>query len=52
MTTRRDFIKELLLGGVGFAIAPRILAAEDPWQTVFPSILNRIKPPRFPKRTL
>lgn len=52
MTTRRDFIKDLVLGSVGLAIAPHILAAEDPWQTVFPSILNRIKPPRFPKRTL
>ena len=52
MRTRRDFIKDLLFGSVGLAIAPRILAADDPWQTVFPSILNRIKPPRFPKRTL
>ena len=53
MTTRRDFIKDLLLSSVALAIAaPRVFAAEDPWQTVFPSILNRIKPPRFPKRTL
>jgi len=52
MTTRRDFIKALLISSAGLAIAPRILAAEDPWLTVFPSILARIKPPRFPKRTL
>src|ERR1044072_1181939 len=52
MRTRRDFIKALLLGSAGLAIAPRLLAADDPWQTVFPSILVRIKPPRFPKRTL
>jgi polygalacturonase len=52
MTTRRDFIKDLVLGTAALAIAPSIFAAEDPWQTVFPSILKRIKPPRFPKRTL
>lgn len=48
MTTRREFIKDLAL----VALAPRLLfAADDPWQTVMPSILNRIKPPRFPNRT-
>src|SRR5215510_11693935 len=52
MTTRRDFIKNLLLANAGLALAPHLLAANDPWQTVFPSILRRIKPPRFPKRTL
>jgi polygalacturonase len=52
MQTRRDFIKELLLSSAALAIAPRVFAAGDPWQTVFPSILQRIKPPRFPKRTL
>jgi polygalacturonase len=52
MTTRRDFIKELLLSSAALAIAPRVFAAADPWQTVFPSILERIKPPRFPKHTV
>jgi polygalacturonase len=48
MTTRREFIKDLAL----VALAPRLLfAADDPWQTVMPSILNRIKAPRFPNRT-
>ena len=48
MTTRREFIKNLVL----VAAAPRLLfAADDPWQTVMPSILARIKPPRFPNRT-
>ncbi len=54
MTTRREFIKELLAGGVVVAVAPRLLAfpaaAESPWETVMPSILERIKPPRFPNR--
>jgi polygalacturonase len=52
MTTRRDFIRELLLSSATLAIAPRVFAVDDPWQTVFPSIINRIKPPRFPQRTL
>jgi polygalacturonase len=52
MQTRRDFVKELLLSSAALAVAPRVFAAGDPWQTVFPSILQRIKPPRFPKRTL
>jgi rhamnogalacturonyl hydrolase YesR/polygalacturonase len=54
MTTRREFIKHGLLGGVALAVAPRLVvawAAEDPWQTVFPSILDRLRPPQFPKRT-
>ena len=54
MTTRRDFIKELLISSAVLSVAPRLLMAQpaDPWQTVMPSILKRIKPPRFPKRTL
>ncbi len=52
MQTRRVFIKELLLSSAALAIAPRVFAADDPWKTVFPSIVSRIKPPRFPKRTL
>ena len=58
MTTRRDFIKQMLAGSVALAFAPRLLAARahlgieaSPWETTMPSILERIKPPRFPKRT-
>ncbi len=52
MTTRRQFIKDLTLAASAIALAPRLVAAAtDPWQTVFPSILARIKPPRFPNRT-
>src|SRR5688572_22756797 len=52
MTTRREFIRDLLLGGVAVAVAPRLIAAAaSPWETVMPSILERIKPPRFPNRT-
>ena len=48
MTTRREFIKALAV----VSLAPRLIfAADDPWQTVMPSILERIKPPRFPNRT-
>ncbi len=51
-TDRRDFIRRLLLSSAGLALAPRLIsAAENPWETVMPSILERIKPPRFPKRT-
>lgn len=54
MTTRREFIKHALLSGVAVAVTPRLVAAwaaENPWQTVMPSILERIKPPRFPNRS-
>src|SRR5215211_529511 len=51
MTTRREFIKGLLFGGAALTLSPRLLAIESPWETVMPSILERIKPPRFPKRT-
>ena len=54
MTTRREFIKDLLLGGAAIAVAPRLIAAQpaaSPWETVMPSILERIKPPRFANRT-
>src|ERR1044072_6224429 len=54
MTSRREFIKSLVVGGVAVAIAPRLAIAwaeENPWQTAMPLIIYRIKPPRFPKRT-
>ncbi len=54
MTNRREFIRDLVIGGVAVAVAPRIFAfpaSANPWETVMPSILERIKPPRFPNRT-
>jgi polygalacturonase len=51
---RREFIKGLVIGGATVAVSPRLIvarAAGSPWETVMPSILERIKPPRFPKRT-
>ena len=63
MNNRRDFIRELLVGGGALLIAPRILsansitgalspetpAAVDAWAQV-PRILARIKAPVFPRR--
>ena len=54
MSSRRDFIRDLLAGGVAIAVSPRLsaFAAEaNPWETVMPSILKRLKPPQFPRRT-
>jgi polygalacturonase len=54
MTTRREFIKSVLAGGAAVAVSPRVFALSavaTPWETVMPSILERIKPPRFPKRS-
>jgi polygalacturonase len=59
MSTRRDFIKGLITSGVTLAVAPRLLSSrafgfafveDDPWKSVMPSILARIKPPIFPNR--
>lgn len=66
MTTRREFIKISLAGSAGLLLAtelsgqsrshfiPRELwelsPADDPWKVVMPGILDRIKPPVFPKR--
>ena len=59
MTSRRDFIKSVIAGGAALSVAPAVLRAElfgmslvddDPWQSVMPGILARIKPPVFPKR--
>jgi polygalacturonase len=52
MTTRREFIRDVALSAAAITLAPSLItAATDPWQTVFPSLLARIKPPRFPNRT-
>ena len=61
MLERRDFLKHLAAGSAGaFVLAhssrlpayPDLLwpAEADPWQTVLPQILARIKAPKFPKR--
>jgi len=51
MTTRREFIKYLSLSTAALTAAPYLVfAADDPWRTL-PSLLERIKPPRFPNRT-
>ena len=53
MSSRREFIRELLAGGALIAVAPRLsafAAEENPWETVMPSIVKRIKRPRFPMR--
>lgn len=56
MATRRDFIKKLITAGASVAIAPRVLSSralleDDPWQSVMPGILARIKPPVFSNRS-
>ena len=59
MTSRREFIKNVIVGGAALTVAPEVfrsqllglsLLDDDPWQTVMPGILARIKPPVFPKR--
>jgi hypothetical protein len=41
MTTRREFIKQLAVGGVAIAVAPHLLAATaSPWETVMPQFSN------------
>src|SRR5690349_617901 len=52
MRTRREFLKDLTFATAALALAPRLITpSSDPWQTIFPSIRARIKPPRFPNRT-
>lgn len=68
MTTRREFIKELVLSGAAITLAPSLITAqqfpslsdpsrwfipatENPWDTVMPAILKRIRRPRFSQRT-
>jgi polygalacturonase len=66
MKTRRDFIKNLLIGGTAAGLIPTSLLgsqasaldfaewmatqADGPWEIIMPSILARIKAPVFPKR--
>lgn len=64
MSSRREFIKNLLLSGAAATLAPAIVRAQpsllvepwlvpqanDPWEVEFPKILARIKRPTFPNR--
>jgi len=52
MHDRREFLKILATGAVGLAVLTprRVLGASGPWDTLYPEILARIKPPMFPKR--
>ncbi|MBS1794419.1 MAG: glycoside hydrolase family 28 protein [Acidobacteria bacterium] len=54
MSNRREFLQLLLAGaGVGLVMPGLALGqtnAGDPWTTVYPKILARIKPPKFKKK--
>src|SRR6478672_5481540 len=52
MQNRRDFLKVLGLGAAGLVVLPRFASAmaDGPWETLYPEILRRIKPPTFAKR--
>src|SRR5215813_2271057 len=60
MSSRREILKHLIVGGASVAVAsPELFTRQalglgfledDPWQTVMPGILARIKAPVFPKR--
>ena len=52
MQNRREFLKTLAVGAAGIAIFPRITRgwSKDAWETLYPEILGRIKPPTFPKK--
>jgi len=57
MTSRRDFVKGILVSGAAVAVGPHLLKSpslaaqsETFWQQEMPRILRRIKPPEFPKR--
>jgi len=64
MSSRRDFLKNLLLTGAAATFAPAIVAktlgdglpwlntqADGPWEIFMPTILAGIKRPTFPNRT-
>jgi polygalacturonase len=49
---RREFIKTLMIGSAGMAVFPTrgLGQADGPWETLYPRILSRVRPPKFPKR--
>jgi polygalacturonase len=51
MYDRRDFIKLLGTGSAGIAVFPQLAFAQaDPWKTVYPRIIARIRAPKFRNR--
>jgi polygalacturonase len=52
MNNRRDFLKALIIGAAGVAVFPKLVFSQSdaPWEIIYPQILARIKPPKFPKR--
>lgn len=51
MHDRREFVKLLGFGAAGIAVFPAYAIGQaDVWRSVYPQILARIKPPKFPKR--
>ena len=54
MQNRREFLQLLLAGTAASLVLPKIgfsqTASADAWATEYPTILARIKPPKFPKR--
>jgi polygalacturonase len=55
--SRRQFLRNSVVGGTALAVLPRLLFHEsidaqiaNPWNEVMPQILQRIKPPTFPQR--
>jgi len=50
MQNRREFIRTLAVGGIGLSVLPQFAFGQaDAWNSVYPQILGRIKPPVFPK---
>jgi polygalacturonase len=56
MTSRRNFLKGFLVGSSAVVFIPHertlgfLITEDDPWRSVMPKILARIKAPVFPKR--
>lgn len=48
MQDRREFIRNLAIGGVFLSVMPKSIFAQiDPWETEYKAILARIVPPKF-----
>lgn len=52
MKDRREFLKTIVIGSAGLALMPQLAfgQAKSAWETVYPEILSRIRPPKFAKR--
>src|SRR5688500_16376959 len=52
MYNRRQFLHQLTIGAAGVALFPQLAFGQnDAWSTEYPKILERIKSPKFPKRS-